>query len=112
MNKKFIIKENRVFQDMIQHASSNKNSFFVLFYSKNSSSFGRFGISVGKKVGNAVVRNRLKRQVRAILRDFQKDYSFCYDCIIMIRKNCLSLSYQEMKESLYKLLKRVEEKKK
>ena len=107
MNKKYIIKENTVFQEMIHHAASNKSPFFVIFYSKNSYSYGRFGISVGKKVGNAVVRNRLKRQVRAILRDFQKDYFFCYDCIIMVRGSCLSISYQQMRESLFILLEKI-----
>lgn len=42
---------------------------FVLLTRPNDAGALRFGITVTKKIGNAVVRNRMKRRLRALLRD-------------------------------------------
>jgi len=111
MNKKYIIKESRVFNDMIANSKKQANKYFIVFYTPNNLPYNRYGISVGKKIGKAVIRNRLKRQVRAILSDYQKHYVFNGDCIIMVRKNCLTISYKEMKKNLEQLLTMIKEKK-
>lgn len=107
MKKRFIIKETRYFNELIQKNIHKKNRAFIIFWQSNQLPYNKYGISVGKKIGNAVTRNRLKRQVRAILSEYQKDYSFSIDCIIMVRKHCLELSYQEMKDQLILLLNQI-----
>ncbi len=111
MNKKFIVKESRKFNEIIASGKQFKNHFFVVFYKNNDQSYSRYGISVGKKVGKAVERNYLKRRVRAILREQQKCYDFSIDCIIIVRKSCLSSDYEIMKKNLLKLLTMIKEKK-
>lgn len=111
MNKKYIIKETKIFNEMIANSKKVSNQYFIVFYASNHFSYNRYGISVGKKIGKAVIRNRLKRQVRAILSDYQKHYVFNTDCIIMVRKNCLTISYNEMEKNLKQLLTMVKERK-
>lgn len=111
MKKINIIKKNSDFNRIIESKQFIKNRYFVLYYNRNNDKISHFGISVGTKIGNAVTRNKLKRQVRNIIDEDKKYYSNGIDYIIMVRKTCLSISYQEMKESLLKLLAQLENKK-
>ena len=57
------------------------------------------GFSVGKKSGNAVVRNKIKRQVRMMLQELC-DFNSGYDYILIIRKNYDISQYQQNKKEL------------
>ena len=105
LKKEYIIKESRIFDEMIQTCPCKKNKNFLIFYRKKEQEEAKYGISSPKKLGKAVIRNKLRRRVRAILQEYQKSYSNPYDCIIIIRKNCLNITFQEMKDSLFYLLK-------
>ena len=68
MNKKYLIRKNLEFQEIIKSCKNKKSKLYVIYYRKNNNNYNRYGISVGKKVGNAVIRNKLKRQIKDILR--------------------------------------------
>ena len=74
------------------------SKYFVIYYKKNELDHYRFGISVGKKVGNAVVRNKVKRQLKAIIS--QKDYQNNFNCIIIVGKGIINRSFEERKNNL------------
>ena len=79
---------------------------FVLYYSNKQLDKVRVGISVSKKLGNAVTRNKIKRQVRSMaynLIDFN-DYS--KDMIIIVRKPYLDFDYAYDMADLEKLIKK------
>lgn len=107
MKKRNIVKENRDFNRIISLKQFIKDQNFVVYYQPNNENKNRFGISVGTKVGNAVIRNKLKRQVRNILDIDKKLYSNGMDYIIIVRKNCLDISFQEMQKSLIDLMKKL-----
>lgn len=107
MNKKYIVKESRVFDEVIETGKKIKNYNFVIFYKEKKDSPTKYGITVPKKVGKAHIRNMLKRKVRAIIRNYNKNYEKNYNCIIIIRNSCLSLSYQELSNSLQYLLDKI-----
>ena len=107
MNKKYIVKESRVFDEVIETGKKVKNYNFVIFYKEKKDSPTKYGITVPKKVGKAHIRNMLKRKVRAIIRNYNKNYEKNYNCIIIIRNSCLSLSYQELSNSLQYLLDKI-----
>ena len=112
MKKENILKNNYDFNRIIEKQEYRKNKYFVVYFATNLLNHAQFGISVGKKIGKSVVRNRLKRQVRSIVDENKKYYSNGLDYIIMVRKSCLSISYQEMKIQLYQLLNQIESKEK
>ena len=65
----------------------------------------RIGLSVSKKLGHAVIRNKIKRQVRMLANEiFDKDLS--YDFIIIVRKNYLNNDYKTNRDSLISLYKK------
>ena len=104
MKKINIVKENRIFNDIIKNGKQYKNKNLVLYTKNNiSNKYYRFGISVGKKVGNAVIRNKLKRQMRMIIDLNKKYYENDKDYIIIVRKNCLNCSFEEINNSFLNL---------
>lgn len=111
MKKINIVSSNIEFNEIIKSCSFVKNKYFVIYYRKNELNRYRFGISVPKKVCNAVNRNKLKRQVRNILDNCKKLYSNDKDYIIIIRRSCLDESYQILETNLQELLKKIEKEK-
>ena len=107
MNKNYIVKESRIFDEVIETGKKIKNYNFVIFFKEKKDSPTKYGITVPKKVGKAHIRNNLKRKVRAIIRNYNKNYEKNYNCIIIIRNSCLSLSYQELSSSLQYLLDKI-----
>ncbi len=104
MKKLYVVKKQQDFNDMIKNEKFIKNKDFVIYYRKNNLKYDRFGISVGKKIGNAVIRNKYKRKIRSILDIYRKDYVNFEDYIIIIRNRALNLNYEQLKNSLINLL--------
>ncbi|QHX37093.1 ribonuclease P protein component [Spiroplasma sp. BIUS-1] len=100
-----IIKKNHEFQSIIGNKRFIKTKGFVIYFKKNDLNRFRYGVSVGKKMGNAVLRNRVKRQVRSMIYELlndQKEKS--YDVVLMARIMILDKSYEENLEDLRKSL--------
>ncbi len=108
MKKINIVKSNEEFNNIIKEGKVYKNSYFVVYTQKNSIEKYRFGISVGKKVTNAVGRNKLKRKVKNILDNHKNIYSNSRDYIIIIRSNALDIDYSKMENCLVELLNKIE----
>lgn len=107
MKKKEIIKDNREFSRIINKNKNVKNKYYSIYYEKNNSK-NLYGISVPTKTGNAVIRNKLKRQVKNII-DNNKNYiQSSYNYVIILRKNLLDLDYQSKEKELINLFKRLE----
>lgn len=67
-----------------------------LFYAPNTTGHFRVGISVGKKLGNAVTRNRLKRRVRDCIRKVLSDTSLAIDLVFVARRELSTLDYGQI----------------
>lgn len=106
MKKKNIVKNNRDFQRIIHNNKPYKYKDYVIYMERIEEGEYHFGISVSKKLGNAVIRNKLKRQIRAIIHE--KDYQKNFNCIIILGKGILGRSYGEMQENLLEALKRLD----
>ena len=104
--KKFeIVKEHRDFDKIINNGKFIKNNTFVIYYSKHKENFPKFGMAVGKKIGNAVIRNKYKRIIRNIVDKNKFLFKKEFDYIIIIKRKCLEMSFNELNESLSMLIK-------
>ena len=72
MKKENRVKTHQDFQSVIAKKQSYANSSFVMYIASNECNHPRFGISSSKKLGNAVTRNLIRRQVRSMIREIQK----------------------------------------
>ncbi len=104
MRKLYIVKETRDFEKVINNGICNKNQNFIVHSLNNELPYNRYGISVSKKLGNAVFRNKYKRKIRSIIDNNKKDYLNGKDYIIILRKGALDKSYQELEKELIKLI--------
>ena len=89
---------------MIRKANKVAGNSFVLYYRKKKEAETRIGISLSKKIGDAVTRNLYKRQVRMMCQELI-DFEQCgYDGILIIRFGYKQNSFETNKNSLEKLL--------
>jgi ribonuclease P protein component len=73
---------------------------FVLIFKKNGLSFARLGITVSKKIGNAVQRNRVKRLIREFFRLHRDQFPKGFDIVIAAKRNAISINYSDLTEEL------------
>lgn len=104
MKVKNRIKKAEEFQSMIKKGAKIVNQSFVIYYGQKDDDEARIGISVSKKLGNAVHRNLYKRQVRMMCHELIDFKNTNHDLVLIIRFNYSSLSYDENKNILEKLL--------
>ncbi len=102
MNKKFIIKKNSEYNRLIQNYKPIRYKYISLYIENTKSDKTLFGFSVGKKIGGAVVRNKIKRQLKAIIQ--KKTYQKGINCIIMVNSGILNKSFQEIQKDLLNVL--------
>ncbi len=106
MKKKYRIKRNEDFQSILSLRKFRGSKSFVVYTKDKTEDYARVGVSVPKKIGNAVTRNKIKRQVREIIRPLEIKNSE-QDMIIMVKRTYLNSSFQENRKDLEKLLKQV-----
>ena len=98
------LKKNQDFQHTYKNGTSHANRLLVMYVLKNQYTKNRLGISVSKKVGNAVTRNKIKRQIKNIIDKNQNLFKKNQDYIIIVKKAILDLKYNEIEESIKKLI--------
>lgn len=106
MKKVYRILKNQEFKKILDQRKRSQNDSFKIAYTNKSFDHARLGISVSKKLGNAVIRNKIKRQVRMMV-DYIVDFNaYEYDVIIIVKKEYLLKSYETNQNYLETLLKK------
>lgn len=107
MKRNEMIKESKLFNEIIENGKSVTNNFFRIFYLKKEENIPKFGLAIGKKLGNAVTRNHIKRQLRMIITNNKFLFSNNLYYIIMVKKAYLNASYKELENEFTKLIEKV-----
>lgn len=106
MKKYEIVKSHEQFNEVINKGNKISNKYFIIFSLAKEDKKPQFGIAVGKKVGNAVVRNKFKRQIRNIIDNNKFLFKNNRNYIIMIKKECLNVSYNLLEQNLINLIRK------
>lgn len=110
MKKIDIIKSSREYTEIINNGKNIKSKNFSIYY-RNNNEKNKYGISIPKKTGKAVIRNKIKRRVKNIIDNNKNSMQSSYDYVIIIRKGILELTYQDMEKELLKLINNIGDKK-
>ena len=106
MKKKYSLKRNEEIAKIVQNKQAIRNGSYIVFYKKNNLDFSRVCISVSKKLGIAVVRNKIKRQVREMITSIF-DFNLSYDFVIVVRRDYPEIDFEHNKNKLEKLYLRI-----
>lgn len=107
MNKSYRLTKREDFNYVYRQRKSTANQQFVVYYKKNKRiAHFRLGVSISKKMGNAVVRNLLKRRVKEIVWSLREEIKSGYDFVLIVRKPATEQDFHALKKSIYHVLKR------
>ena len=105
MKKRFRVKKEKDFNAIFKEGESFANRKFVIYRLENNEQHFRVGLSVSKKLGNAVMRNQIKRRIRHILIEHKNQLVENVDFVVIARKGVEILDYAEMGKNLLHVLK-------
>ncbi len=103
------VKSKRDFDYIIKKGKKYQNNFFSIFELENENNTILFGIGVSKKLGNAVFRNKKKRQIRQIIDKTKKKFKKGYNYIIILKEEGTKISFKNLEKEMIVLLNEVED---
>jgi len=106
MKKIKIVKKNTDFSDIIKTGKKYSNKYYRIYIKENNLNHERYGIAIATKLGHAVERNKVKRQIKNIIDNNQDKIIKC-DYIIMPRIEIKLESFKIKEKELIYLLKKI-----
>lgn len=107
MHRKLRLRNRADFSRVYRYGKSFANRQLVVYWS-NKSDLDRFrlGVSASKKIGNAVVRNRMRRMLKEIVRLHEAEIRDQVDIIIIVRNGAVGMEYKELEKSVLHVLRK------
>lgn len=97
------IRRNQDFKAIIAKHHITKANEYIIYTDQNNLGYTRIGVSVSSKLGNAIVRNKIKRQIKAMINELMKlDKNL--DIVIIAREGFKNNTYTENRDALKKVL--------
>lgn len=89
------LKLNHIFRRLYA-TSGHANGYLVLYARANRTSGNRIGLTVSKKLGCAVVRNRVRRRLREVYRLHEEQFSPGWDIVVVARSRCVDADFGKL----------------
>ena len=106
MKKILTLKKNYEFKMVFSKGKWIRGKYIIIYFLHNNSAPNRIGIAVSRKVGNSVIRNRLKRVIRECYRNYEKIIPFGYDLVILWKNSDNKITYNQLNEDMKKIFKK------
>ena len=106
MNKRYRLCRTEDFERVRQEGVIYRHPFLVLSLSPNKLRHNRYGFITSKKLGNAVVRNRVRRLLRESVRLLQPDLKTGFDVVIIARRQIVGQPFAKVKETATAIFRR------
>ena len=92
------LKLNHIFRRLYS-TTAHANSCLVLYARKNRSATNRVGVTVSKKLGGAVVRNRVRRRLREVYRLNETRFAPGWDIVVVARSRSITADFGKLTDS-------------
>ena len=92
------LKLNHIFR-RLYHTPGQADSYLVLYARKNRSDCNRVGITVGKKLGKAHIRNRTRRRIREVYRLNEDRFQPGWDIVVVARSRAVDVPFDKLTKS-------------
>lgn len=96
------LKLNHIFRRLYA-TSGHANGYLVLYARKNRTDRSRVGITVSKKLGHAVVRNRVRRRLREVYRLNEEKFAPGWDIVVVARTKAIHCDFGKLTEAYLSL---------
>jgi ribonuclease P protein component len=97
------MKQNHLFRRLYNRGQSAANRNLAIYCRKNGQAFNRVGYTVSAKLGHAVARNRIRRQLREIYRLHEAQFLPGYDLVVVVRTRAMEASFSDLQHSYLSL---------
>jgi ribonuclease P protein component len=101
------LKKNYEFRRLYTRGKNYASHLVVIYCGKNRRAENRLGITVGAKVGKAVVRNRVRRRISEIYRLNEDRFKTGWDIVVVARARSAEASYRDIEADLLKSAERL-----
>ena len=98
------LKSNRDFRTVYKSGRSFANKYLVVYLLENNTDRNRLGISVSKKVGNSVVRHRLKRLIKESYRLHENMFNSGLNIVAIARVGANKADFHTIEDALLHVL--------
>ena len=102
MKFSYALKLNHIFRRLYA-TSGHANGYLVLYARPNRTATNRVGITASKKLGHAVVRNRVRRRLREIYRLNESRFIPGWDIVVVARARCIDAEFQILTQAYLSL---------
>ena len=96
------LKLNHIFRRLYA-SPAQANGYLVLYARRNRTAQNRVGVTVGKKLGHAVVRNRVRRRLREVYRLNEAKFAPGWDIVVVARSRCITADFQKLTQAYLSL---------
>ena len=96
------LKLNHIFRRLYA-TSGHTNGYLVLYARRNRTNTNRVGVTVSKKLGHAVVRNRVRRRLREVYRLNEAKFSPGWDIVVVARSRCITADFGKLTQAYLSL---------
>lgn len=106
LKRRFRIKTGKEYNNIYKNGKKFGGRYLLVYVLPQDENGNRFGVVASKKVGNAVKRNRIKRQIRSIIRVNQGRMCGSNQVIVIARHSIYGVRYQELEKDFLAIMKK------
>lgn len=106
LGREFRITAAKQYNNIYKNGNKIPGKYLIMYQLPNNLGFNRYGFVTSSKVGKAVIRNRIKRQLRELIHQLDPDCQQGNDLVMIVRYHASSADYGNLERDIKGLLRK------